>query len=139
MEILRDNGWLVYVAEKWIAIPGHPAGGVRRDAWSCVDLVAIKLGQPVLFVQTTSADNISHRVEKIRAVTMTIGELEVPVLPVLLDVGRLEIHGWKKPGSASRRWRVRIVDVGTGEDSGLCLPVRPKKAGPQLELAAEVA
>jgi hypothetical protein len=49
---------------------------------------------------------------------------------------RVEIHGWKKPDTVSRRWRVRVVDVATGEDSGLRVPGKAPAPTPLLDAIA---
>lgn len=144
-ELLRWYGYLVHVAERWVTIPNHPAGGVRQDAWGCIDLVAVHPDPqvPLLFVQPCAASRIADHCAKVRAVTMELpdsdGKREVLVLPVLAARGRVEVWGWEPPGEVSSRWRLRVVNVATGEDSGIGIPARAPRPVPLLDLAAGAA
>ncbi len=102
LQVLRADGWTADVAEKFIRLPDHPAGGFRRDLFGLADIVAVKEGERVLFVQTTDATSVSKHLDKIR---------ELETLPVLLAVARVEVHGWAKPTKTRRRWMQRIVEV----------------------------
>ena len=97
------------VVERFIRMPKHPAGGFRKDFLGCVDIIALKRGEPVLFVQTTDATSVSKHIDKLR---------ESEHLAVLIACGRVEIHGWAKPTKTRRRWVQRIVTLGAdaGED-----------------------
>lgn len=106
LKVLRDAGWTADVAEKFIRLPDHPAGGFRRDLFGVADIVAVKKGEPVLFVQTTDATSVSHHLEKLR------DEEHAAIVEVLVAVGRVEIHGWARPSKTIRRWRQRIVELG---------------------------
>ncbi len=103
LKVLRDADWTVDVVERWIRNPKHPAGGFRKDFLGCADLVALKPGERVLFVQTTDASSVAKHIEKLR---------ESEHLAVLIACGRVEIHGWAKPSKTIRRWRQRIVELG---------------------------
>ncbi len=41
LEMLRKDGAIAQVVERWQIIPGHPGGGVRQDLFGCIDVVAI--------------------------------------------------------------------------------------------------
>lgn len=111
---LRAAGWLPGVVEQTI-----PKSFIKRDLFGIADIHALKPGQPPLYVQATSASNVSARVTKI---------LESEHYPHLVESGALiEVWGWQAPNAASSRWRVRIVNVATGEDTGLIEPPRPRK------------
>jgi hypothetical protein len=130
LEMLRTNGWSPWVVEQWISIPGHPAGGMRRDLFNFIDVLAVR-EHATLAVQVCRAGDLATRRSKI---------LEAEFYPAVVAAGwAVEIQAWKKPDAASRRWRVRVVDVVTGEDSGLRLPAKAPAPLPLLELAAAVA
>lgn len=92
--MLRKDGWLAAVVEKW-----NPHARVRQDLFGIIDVVAVK-DSLTLGVQCTSYGNVSSRVRKIE---------ESDALPALRDAGwSLVVHGWRKVGS---RWKVREVDI----------------------------
>lgn len=79
-------------------------GAVTVDLWGCWDWIAVRADTPgVLFVQTTSAANLSARRRKIRA---------APETAVLLAAGnRLQIHAWSQPEGPGTRWVVAVEEV----------------------------
>lgn len=93
LALLRKEGWLAEVTEKWI-----PGANIRKDLWGFVDVLAIK-GKDILGVQSTSYSNISARVHKIE---------EHDNVAAVRDAGiGICVHGWRK---VKNRWQVRIVD-----------------------------
>jgi hypothetical protein len=96
MRFLRRDGYLVDVAERWI-----PRINIRRDLFHCIDLIAVKYGEPVLAVQATSLSNISARVVKAQA---------SPELAVWLKTGhaRFQVFGWVQHG---KQWLPKIVEL----------------------------
>jgi hypothetical protein len=88
------------VVEKYI-----PQTRRRRDLFGVIDIVAIKAGQPVLGIQTTSATNQAARFNK--AVIQ-------PELRTWLETGSLfHVHGWAKKGKRGKRktWQVNVREV----------------------------
>ena len=60
---LRREGFIVAVVEKW-----NPFAGIRQDVWGIADVLACHpRDRLILLVQTTSASNVSHRLQKARA------------------------------------------------------------------------
>ena len=105
MDYLRARGWLPGKVEHWNPHVGQPGPdgkpqGIRQDLWGVIDIVALKVGEPVVFVQTTTASNVAARVEKICASKH---------FAVIARTGRIEVHGWKKVGA---RWTVRVLELG---------------------------
>lgn len=91
---LRKEGWLVGTVERY-----NPFSRKRHDLYGLFDLVAVRENQ-VLFVQTTSASNVSARIRKIT---------EHQDTPFIRKCGALlHIHGW---GKKKGRWSCRVVDV----------------------------
>ena len=94
LKLLRDQGWIAEVAERWI-----PAAKRRKDLFGIIDVIGIR-GSETIGVQATSYSNVSHRVNKV-ANSEHINDIR--------DAGwRLEVHGWRK---VKNRWTCRVVDV----------------------------
>lgn len=93
LKLLRDEGWIVEVVERWI-----PGANIRKDLFGFIDLVAIKDNQ-TLGVQATSYSNISARVRKIE-------ESEL-LSPVRKASWQIWVIGWRKQNN---RWTHKIVD-----------------------------
>ena len=93
LALLRKEGWLAEVTEKWI-----PGANIRKDLWGFIDVLAIK-GKEIMGVQSTSYSNVSARVKKIE---------DSDNVAAVRDAGiGICVHGWRKKG---HRWQVRIVD-----------------------------
>jgi len=45
--------------EKWVKVPDHPAGGIRRDLFGVLDLIAIRPGL-IVGVQSTTTTVAEH-------------------------------------------------------------------------------
>ncbi len=58
---LRLQGWMAEVVEKRLPIPGK---FVTRDLFNCIDIIAMRYGEPVLAVQVTSRTNVNARLTK---------------------------------------------------------------------------
>lgn len=91
---LREEGWLAWVVERWIA-----QAGKRSDLFGFIDILAVKDGE-VLAVQACSRGDVSTRVKKI-ADHDNVGE-------VRKTGWRIEVWGWGK--MANGRWQCRVVD-----------------------------
>lgn len=96
---LKAGGYDVGVTEHW-----NPHAFIRQDLFGCIDMLAIKSGEPIIAVQTTSTDVASRR-------TKILAE---PRMKVWLETGnRLLIHGWRKRGARGKRklWDCRDVEI----------------------------
>jgi hypothetical protein len=81
---MRKRGMVAEVVEKWVPMQ---TGGFRKDLFGVIDVVAIAENE-IVFVQSTSASNLSSRRTKLR---------DSEHYEVLLACGaRFELHGWKK-------------------------------------------
>jgi hypothetical protein len=86
---LREDGWTVDICERWVP-NGQGVGGVRRDLFGLVDLVALRDGE-TMGVQTTTDSNVSAHLRK-----MTDDD-HAAALAALRDAGwAVVIHGWRK-------------------------------------------
>jgi hypothetical protein len=109
---LRASGYTAEVVERWL-----PWANVRRDFLQCIDILAIRRGEPgVLGVQATSGSNLSARLAKAKG---------KPGLRVWLAAGnRFECWGWQRRNG---RWTVRLVEV-KGEDlTGVLVEAPPSR------------
>jgi hypothetical protein len=102
---LRKAGWLCQTVEQRL-----PRCFITRDLFGCIDVIAIKPGEPVLGVQCTSAGNVAARLAK---------ALRAPGLRTWLACGcAFQVWGWSKRGPRGKRklWdvtrrRVQLADL----------------------------
>jgi len=97
---LRELGYIVGFTEQIIRYPGGK-GMVRKDLFGFADLIAFKDGEGVLLIQSTTATNAAHRVEKARG-------NEGLYAWVRSGQRRAEVHGWVK---RKNRWVVRVYHL----------------------------
>lgn len=100
LEKLRGEGWTCGITEHF-----NKFAKVRQDLYGFIDILAFQ-GAVTMAVQTTSGDNVSHRLEKI---------LSNPIAKLWCEGGFriLVIHGWRKVGARGKRklWECREVNV----------------------------
>jgi hypothetical protein len=106
LALLRKGNHCAAVAEHWQAIPKHPAGGVRKDLFGFIDIVALIDGS-IVAIQCTSGSCTSARVKKI------LNERQEEARKWLECGGKIEVWGWrklkKKVGNQS--WFPKIVKI----------------------------
>jgi hypothetical protein len=54
--MLRRQRYLPWITEAWI-----PGAGIRRDLFGFADILALKVGEPILAIQSTSAGNVAAK------------------------------------------------------------------------------
>lgn len=99
LAMLRNDGWLCQIVEVW------NAHAMRRiDLFGAIDILAIRPGE-ILGVQTTSGDNVSKRLAKLKA--------EPKIAMWLAAGGKVAVHGWRKVGARGARklWECRVEEV----------------------------
>lgn len=98
LKLLRDEGYIVDVVERWI-----PQARKRRDLWGFADLAGIHPAHPgVLLVQATSASNHAARRQKLAGLDS---------VQLALRAGcRIQIISWGK-SRKTKRWTPRIEAV----------------------------
>lgn len=104
MEYLRDRGHLVQVVEKWVSVKTMPGGGIRRDLFGCIDVIAIMDGV-IVGIQCGATSGHSGHKKKC---------LAEPRLTTWLKAGgRFLIHSWAKQGPAgkAKRWTLREEEL----------------------------
>lgn len=101
----KRNGWSACVSEKWVAIRNHPAGGVRRDLFGFIDVVALT-GTEIIGIQATST-GWSARVKKI------VNECGTDAAEWLKSGGRIQVWGWRKlkKKQGNRSWFPKVVEI----------------------------
>jgi len=104
---LQDKGYLTDICERWILNPRHPAGGVRRDLFWFLDIIAIR-DNDILGVQSCGTAFSQHR-HKI------LGECRSAAWAWLKAGGKIELWGWRKlkvkRGGKAVRWTPRIEEI----------------------------
>jgi len=113
---LRGMGWTCCVAERWIKMPKHPAGGFRKDLFGFGDLVA--LGEKsIIGVQSCGQDFAAHDkkiLEDEEVAPNVLKWLECPG-------GRVMLIGWrkikKKRGGKAKIWSPRIKEYSVADFS----------------------
>lgn len=108
-DYFRKEGYVVASVERQVRFPDRNRGrcnlcgnvpliGIRRDLWSCFDLLACRPDPPhLVLVQTTSAANHATRRTKV----LTAPEARF----WLLAGGSICIQSWRK--GTDRRWHAR--------------------------------
>ena len=103
LKFFRDQGAIAEVVEKWINIPNHPGGGIRRDLWGSDMLV--RQGQLLMAIQSTSGSNHAHRVAK---------SLANPEILNWLHCGiTFYVYSWSKRGARGKRkaWQPKVTQL----------------------------
>lgn len=113
LELLRNDGHLAQVVERWQKIPNFAGGGIRQDLFGCIDVLSIKDGQ-IWGIQCGAASGHSDHKKKCLAEER---------LKTWLGAGaRFEIHSWSIKGSAGKRklWECRREEL-TMDDFGVAV------------------
>lgn len=108
LKYLRRQGYLCEVVEKWINFGRPGGGGIRRDLFNIIDIIAVKPGS-ILGVQSTS---LPHRDDHLVKLTEAKGENSIRWLE---SGAGLQLITWEKIG---HRWQPTVDDI---TPSG-CLP-----------------
>lgn len=100
LKALRAAGWTAFPVENWNAF-----ARVKQDLLGIGDILALKAGETLL-IQCTTADHVSHRLARIRALPAARAWLACPTRQIV-------IHGWRKGGARgeAKRWTCREVAV----------------------------
>lgn len=98
---LRSDGWTCAITEHW-----NPYSKTRSDLFGFCDILCFK-DEVTLAVQTTSGDNVSHRLEKIMGIPAAKAWATGSIFR------QITIHGWRKVGPRGKRkvWECREVPV----------------------------
>lgn len=113
MNKCKQLGWLVGRAEQWVNIPGHPAGGIRRDLFGWIDIVAItaETSPQVIGIQAcTMGDRAAHLAK------MTASDEVTEAIMRWLSAGcRAELWAFRKllikRGGKAVKWECAATDL----------------------------
>ena len=97
----RKLGWIAEVVERWIVIPNHPGGGIRKDLYGAIDILAVRgLLSGCFGIQSCSASALPAHKKTAEASDQ---------LPFFLAGNRFEIWAWAKRGERGKRklWQVK--------------------------------
>lgn len=92
---LEALGYRVAIVERW-----NPFAHIRQDLYQCIDLLAMKFGEPLLAVQVATTANVGKRIAKAG---------DTP--GIWRSTGNLfEFHGWAKKGKRGKRktWTLTV-------------------------------
>ncbi len=99
---LKDDGWHPATVEHWNSFTNR-----RHDLFGFVDILAMKVGERHLLVQTTTGTNMAARRKKIYASDLAALALQSGF--------RIILHGWRqilvKRGGKARRWEPIVEEV----------------------------
>lgn len=109
----KREGLSAAVVEKWIPVPAHPAGGIRRDLWSWGDLIVVGASSLPVIVQTTSGSNAAARVSKLLDPEAVSDAHLLALMRWQASGCGLEVWSWAKRGARGKRklWSLRRVPV----------------------------
>lgn len=96
----RKIGIAADKTERWQMVPGHPGGGVRKDSFGFIDILAI-FPDKIVAVQCCGATGVSSHKQKIAAIPQAAMWLK--------SGGAIHMHSWKKRKKAIGRsfWQLR--------------------------------
>lgn len=113
LQLLRRQNYLPWIVERWI-----PGANLRKDFLGFADLLALKVGEPILAVQSTSASNVATRLAKLQGLAS--------LRTWLACGGVCAIHGWAL-SDKDRLWHVRILQIDQASLEGIEVQPLPKK------------
>jgi hypothetical protein len=100
---MRGRGYVCDIVERWV-----PGANIRRDLFGFLDLLCVVADpdselfrkDPIIGIQTTSADNVAARVRKISGHENLSAVRRAGIA--------IRVHGWRK---VRGRWRLREVHL----------------------------
>ena len=95
LKLMKERGYKCEITERW-----NPFARIRQDLFGFIDVLCLGDGE-IIGVQTTTANNMSARVKKIRE--------HDNLLPALDSGMRVLVHGWQK--NKSNRWEVKESEI----------------------------
>lgn len=110
LRFLKDKGMTAGMVERWLNIPGYPGGGVRKDLFGFIDIIALS-GKSIIGVQSCGSSFAEHE--------RTIKN-EPLAKEWLLNGGEIMLVGWRKlklkRGMKAMRWFPRVKMFSLIED-----------------------
>ena len=114
MRWLEKQGYVVADTEKTIQWPG---GMVKRDLFGFGDILAFLPGQlnSMLMVNATDETSVAHKITA--AQTRPSKEL----VEWVHSGYKTQIHGWLRPTTTIKKWRLRRVGLYPGENGTIAV------------------
>ncbi len=105
LDRLRKRGWTPGIVER------RCGRFVTKDLWGFADIIAMKLGEIPVLIQTTTGSNLAARRTKIYASDLAADALQSGF--------RVVLHGWRKikvkRGGKAMVWTLREEEVTLGQ------------------------
>lgn len=105
LEYIRKEcpGVFIDKCERWIAAPNLPGGGIRKDLFGILDLIAIRDNR-IVGIQCSGITGVSEHVKKI--------EESDAAIPWIMAGGLIEVWAFKKvPHGKQFRYEPKIVPI----------------------------
>lgn len=102
LQWLRKTGVTCDVVERYIKVPSHPGGGIRRDLFHAIDIIALRHGR-IIGIQCTSGSNHAAHLTKVRH--------NAELREWLACGGSYELWSWQKRGKGRQKWLPRIDNL----------------------------
>lgn len=107
LEHYRDQGMIVDIVERWLPMPGHPGGGMRKDFLGLIDLIAFSPEKGIIGIQSFGSEYQSH--------WRTVLEKRDILRVWLQSGGQFHLIGWRKlvkeRGSKLKIYKPRIQEI----------------------------
>jgi len=102
LKYLKGQGWEAEIVERWLPNPKHPAGGVRKDLFGIIDIIAVADNR-IAGVQSCGQAFSEHD-KKIIAEPMSLKWIKTKNVLMLI--------GWRKvlkeKGGKLKIWKPRV-------------------------------
>jgi len=109
LRLLREQGRLAEITEKWVMNPKHPGGGFRKDLFGFIDIICLDPERGIVAIQSCGSGFKAHE-RKIKDSDCTEFVIEW-----LKCDGKLELYGWRKVklkrGGKAKVWKPRIQEI----------------------------
>jgi hypothetical protein len=103
----EEQGYMCGMVERFIKIPNLPGGGIRKDLFNIIDIIAIRENE-IVGVQSCGSDFAGHQ-KKI------LGENKDKLSDWLSAGGKFYLIGWRKVkkvrGQKTMVWKPRIIEL----------------------------
>ena len=111
LKLLRDEGWICAVVEKWLPPRGEMKFGIRIDVWNFGDIIACRpMDKEIALVQCFPDSGGKAGFDAHRVKTFAIPEAKI----WLRCGGKIFLYGWKpklKSDTAPGNWRWKREEI----------------------------
>ena len=100
---LRDQGYHADVCERWMPFRGGLEGGVRKDLFGFIDILAFTCTGATVAVQCTSKKQMTKHLRDYRR----HGPTRHAIVDWLHGGRAFALHGWHQPNGKGTRWQLK--------------------------------